>query len=153
VFVGVWQGLLFVGLIGCACSRSSKPTPTNDGPTTLDLDKMPRPVFLDSHGDALCGGSTAIDRDGVVWRESGCENGSPPFARAGKLPPEGLLRFRAALAAVRAQPGGSGDAVAPCSEGFRAFSLFDDTQVRHWTFCTARGELVPETFEAVVAVP
>jgi hypothetical protein len=121
-------------------------------PATLDLDKMPRPVFLASHGDGLCGGSTAVDSHGVVWSESGCENGSPPLTRAGKLPPDRLERFRGALATLRTQPGASSDAVTPCSEGFRAFSLFDDAQARHWTFCTSRGEKVPETFEAVVAL-
>ena len=74
-----------------------------------------------------------------------------PHARR-QLAPDRLGRFRGTLEAIRARPDEGSDPKTPCSQGFQAFSLFDDARVRNWTFCTSKGERVPEAFDAVVAL-
>ena len=106
-----------VALVGC----------TSKVPEVHELTK---PVYSWSWTRGGCGGRRALDGDGTLWLEEGCEDGRPKMTRGPRAP----VAQRAAIVQAFArlpEPG-----TASC-EPAHAFQIDAGGRVRTWNICEA----------------
>lgn len=135
--------VLLVLLIGCT-------RPPTTGTTAPSFDVLPRPVVLITHdvGDN-CNGTIAIDAQGDVWHESGCEARSSGVSWTKHLSEEQRSRLGAALEALRR----AAPASARCVHFPTLFALREaDGSRREWYSCPPEETSPwPAPFEGVFA--
>jgi hypothetical protein len=61
------------------------------------LAELADPVHLWNQESGFCGFTWAVDGDGVVWAEGGCETGPTKFERKRRASDEALRRLRASF--------------------------------------------------------
>jgi hypothetical protein len=135
------RGLVVFVAVCSACARPS-------------FDTLPRPVVLRTHdvGDN-CNGTIAIDADGDVWQESGCEATSSGVNRRQHLSEAERARVRATLDELRRVPDSKMGAVR-CAHFLTLFTLREsDGSRREWYVCPPEdSQPWPAPFADVFAV-
>jgi hypothetical protein len=111
---------LAFGLVGCA------------HPTEQQLHP---PVRLWNDISGLCGSQIAVDGDGVLWREGGCENGVPKFESVRKLSDDEVRRIDDAFAKL---PPSAPETTAACPGMAHVFSVRTSSGVKKWVSCKTR---------------
>jgi hypothetical protein len=112
------------------------------------FESLPRPLFSQENGVGQnCNGSIAVDGDGDVWHESGCEGRSSGIHRQYRLLAAQRAQLRAALDRMRRLP----DAPMPsgCNDGIIVGFYLNEASGtdRTWYTCQpAQGEDWPEPF-------
>jgi hypothetical protein len=88
-----------------------------------------RPVYSWSWSRGACGGRRALDGEGTVWVEEGCEDGHPKMTRG----PRASVAQRAAI--VDAFTRFPEPAETTCGEPPVIFQIDAGGRVRTWSFC------------------
>lgn len=116
----------------------------------VSFKSLPRPLYTNmSPVGGNCTGTIAIDAEGDIWSESGCEARSTGVRYRGKLTPEKKIQFEAALDLLRKKP----DLLntKDCRNSMAAFSIIElDETLRQWYVCVPEyGTPWPEPFAAI----
>ncbi len=124
VYSNMYKGL-FATLIVCAvllsaCSRGVSPEALAD------------PTYFWGQGTFPCGFTRAVDAEGALWDEHGCESGALKFRRIGRLDDQTLKQLEDAFAALPAPA-----SVDECPSSPHSFRLREtDGSLQTWEVCT-----------------
>lgn len=101
-------------------------------PTIEQLDGR---VYHWDHERGLCGEQWALDGDGVLWTEHGCENGTPRFTRVREVTPAERARIEAAFARLPAR-----SPEEPSCNQRDVFAVRTRGGERAWSVCSLRED-------------
>lgn len=131
------HGLLVCGLFCGSCATFAS---------------LPPPVFsFTSPVGGNCTGTTAVDSDGRLWTESGCEARTSGVRYRGRLTPARRKRFDEAISVLRRLP--DVRAARGCRETMAKFAIREsDGTEREWIVCVPEyNERWPSPFAEIFA--
>lgn len=103
------------------------------GPT---LHGLARPTYVWGRETGLCGRTVAMDRDGVLWAEAGCENPDTRYSRIRTLSDAERARVRAAFTSI---DGAAQTPVAPECPLRHRFIVMQPGGYAEWAACATTG--------------
>ena len=109
------------------------------------IEDLKSPVLLWSQARGFCGQSVAVDGNGDVWFEHGCESG-PNLHKVGSISEAQLATLRAKFDAL---PSGPPPTIETCMGTFDSFSIVDAPV----TVATGACSTTPAVFDQVTALP
>ena len=118
-----WNAIACVIAAGCG-----------GGPT---MHTLARPAYIWGREHGLCGRTVAMDRDGVLWAEAGCENPDTRYSRIRTLTAAERAGVRAAFTSVADAPAVP---VAPdCALRHQMIVMKPDGSYAEWRACATTG--------------
>ena len=109
------------------------------------LEDLKSPVVLWTQTRGNCGQSVAVDGNGDVWFEHGCESG-PNFHKVGAVTEPQVAALRAKFDAL---PAGPPQTLASCMGNLDVFSIVESPVTTSTNACSTS----PAVFDEVTALP
>ncbi len=111
-----------------------------------DEEGLATPSYVWNWETGLCGSTMAVDGDGELWTESGCENGSPSLSFERALSDEQVARIVAAFQA-HPEPASFVDPNCASQDSFVTHRFTErrvDGSVRQWLVCLVQRTAEPK---------